>query len=92
MPILLFGPVAELVYAQHLKCCAARHVGSTPTWTTKNQPLLEADFLILTTTILSKFLLANFRLYPRKRNDGIKGRADILLRSEPDIATKISED
>lgn len=25
--------MAELVYAQHLKCCAARHVGSIPTWT-----------------------------------------------------------
>lgn len=26
--------MAKLVYAQHLKCCAARLVGSIPTWTT----------------------------------------------------------
>ena len=29
--------MVELVYTQHLKCCAARHVGSIPTRTTTCQ-------------------------------------------------------
>ena len=36
--------MAELVYAQHLKCCAERHVGSTPTWTTTNTSTMEINF------------------------------------------------
>lgn len=33
--------MAELVYAQHLKCCAARHAGSTPAPSTINQNMKQ---------------------------------------------------
>lgn len=37
-PQIQVGPVVELVYTQHLKCCANRLVGSSPTWTTVSKP------------------------------------------------------
>lgn len=37
----------ELVYMQHLKCCAARHVGSIPTPPTKKKTGLVPVFLLI---------------------------------------------